>query len=235
LNKLNNVVIEVSDDQDVVVGTFDIDGTTHTTDKSYYMNVTNNYVGSNGKIDIGVLDGLFKQPAGNFTFLLSSTEFEPRTVIPGIRGIDRMKFVDTLEGEYSMTGDVTLITRRNNRFSYNTSTNTVIFDAGDNLGLNKQCAQNNCVKMINGVVPDNSGNISLIGIDCLKISSPTQYTLEMEDTCCTPCSGCTDLEELTTRLTSLENKFLDLKSHYSNINTQLTTYLATVNSNCACP
>jgi hypothetical protein len=234
-NRLNELTVEISDDLDRIVGTFEIDGNSHITDKSYYMNVTNNYVGSNGKIEIGSLEGLLGQPAGSFSFLLGATELEPRTIIPGISGVDRIKFIDTLEGEYSMSGDVVLATRRNNKFSYEISTNTVIFDAGDDLGLNKACAEANCIKTVNGVAPNNNGNINLLGTDCLKISSPMQYTLEMEDTCCTPCSGCSDLEELTTRLASLENKFLDLKSNYANINSQLNTYLATVNSNCACP
>ena len=109
-------------------------------------------------------------------------------------------------------------------------------DAGDNLGLNKECAVTTCVKSINGVAPDPAtGNISFLGIDCLKVYSSAQYTIDLEDTCCTPCSGCNDLEELTSRLTSLENKFLDLKGSYNNVNAQLTNYLSTINSNCACP
>ena len=133
-----------------------------------------------------------------------------------------------------MTGTVTLASRSNLLFSYVTGASTVILDAGDNLGLSKKCTSYIPIQSINGVLPDISGNINLIGIDCMKVSNSAQYTLDITDTCCTPCSGCSDLETLTTRLTSLENKFLDLKGSYSNASAQLSTYVTTVNSNCAC-
>jgi hypothetical protein len=235
-NKLTNIVIEVSDDQNTVVGSFEISTAAHTEDSEYYMKETYDYIGANGKITIGSLNGISSQPAGIFTFLQSATEFEPRTVIPGIRGVDRISFNDAFNYRYNLTGDVTLTSRNNMRFSRNPEENEVLWDAGDRLGLNKECYATDCVKSINGVVPDpQTGNISLLGLDCLAISSPREFTVSMEDTCCTPCSGCDDLEDLTTRLTSLENKFIDLKESYQNVNGQLTTYLSTINSNCACP
>jgi len=233
-NKLTAIVLEISDNGGKVVGTIEASKDQHTQDKDYYLQSTTAYVGANGKITIGSLDALAYQPAGLFTFNFSATEFEPRTIIPGIQGIDRLTFIDAQSGETSLSGDVTLVSRSNLRFSY--IDNKVLMDAGDNLGLNKECVITNCVKSINGVVPDPAtGAINLLGINCLKVYSSAQYTLDLEDTCCTPCSGCNDLEELTTRLTSLENKFLDLKGSYNNVNAQLTNYLSTINSNCACP
>jgi hypothetical protein len=184
---------------------------------------------------IGTLNDLIYQPAGEFVFLSTATEFEPRTIIPGLRGIDRIEFVDELNGVRALSGDVILTARSNMQFSFSSTANEVFLDAGDNLGLSKQCSVNTCIKTINGVAPDKTnGNINLIGKDCVKLSNSSQYTLNLDDTCCTPCSGCSDLEELTGRLTSLENKYLDLKSGYNGVNSQLTTYLSTINSNCSC-
>jgi hypothetical protein len=234
INKVNSVLIEISDQYNVLVGTFYADKATHEQDKDYYLSATNEYVGANGKITIGTFQDLQTQPAGIFLFPLTSTELEPRTIIPGLQGVDRLTFIDTQNGQYSISGDATIVSRSNLRFSY--LEDKILMDAGDNLGLNKACATTNCVKSINGVVPDpSSGDISLLGINCLNISSEAQYTLSMEDTCCTPCSGCDDLEVLTTRLTSLENKFIELKGTYNDVNSQLTNYLSTINSNCACP
>lgn len=235
-NKLSSVVIDISDNNDVVVGTFTIASSSHNRDSDYYMVTTNNYVGANGKMTVGTLDSLLRQPAGNFSFTLGSAELEPRTIIPGIKGIDRIKFSDVLNGDFSMTGDVTITARNNMLFEYDPTRSTVLVDAGDDLGLNKECDTPNCVKSINGVRPNPSdGNITLVGIDCIRVSSSAQYTLDLEDTCCTPCSGCDDLANLTTRVTTLENKFLELKNFYNSANAQITTYLATVNSNCSCP
>lgn len=234
-NKLSSVSIELSKyDDAAVIGAITIDKSTHTEDQDYYVAPTALYAGTNGKITIGTLQGLETQPAGLFTFDKTATELEPRTIIPGMVGISRLAFVDATNGEYSMTGTVTLASRSNLLFSYTAGSSLVILDAGDNLGLSKKCSSFTPIQSINGVLPDVYGNINLLGIDCIKISNSAQYTLDISDTCCTPCSGCSDLEELTTRLTSLENKFLDLKGSYSNAALQLSTYLTTVNSNCAC-
>jgi hypothetical protein len=232
-NKINSIIIQISDTLDNVVGSFTIDRAAHTQDTDYPINATNRYVGTNGKITIGSFDDLDNQPAGQFNFLLSATEFEPRTIIPGLKGIDRMLFIDAANGQYGLSGDVFLTARNNLNFSY--AGDRVIMDAGDGLGLNKPCVLQNCIKKINGVGPDSRGNVSILGLDCVNINSPALYTLNIQDTCCTPCSGCDDLEQLTSRLTSLENKFLDLKGSYNSVNAQLSNYLSTVNSNCACP
>jgi hypothetical protein len=235
-NKVTSLIIEISDSLGVQVGSFNIQGAQHTQDKDYYLTPTSLYAGANGKITINTLEDLKTQPAGVFSFVLASTEFEPRVIVPGIQGIDRIKFTDTLNGTYSFTGDIEITSRSNIYFDYDLANNEVLVDAGDDLGLSKQCTFTDCVKSINGVGPDpDTGNINLIGVNCVKISNSAQYTLDVADTCCTPCSGCNDLEELTTRLTSLENSFLQLKDNYNSVNNQLSTYLSTINSNCSCP
>jgi hypothetical protein len=231
-NRISSVILELSDFSNTILGTVEINASTHTQDKDYYFNINKeNYVGANVKITIGVLDSLINQPAGIFIFQPIATELEPRTIIPGLQGVDRIIFIDSEKKPYALTGDVTIITRDNLKFSEEDS--DVYLDAGDDLGLNKKCALNNCVKTINGVTPNSLGDIGLLGINCLRVSNPVDYTIELEDTCCTPCSGCDELETLTERLTSLENNFLSLKDSYNNLDNQLTMYLATVNSNCA--
>jgi len=234
-NKLSSVDIQISKyDNAEVVGDITIDKSTHTEDQDYYITPTTKYAGANGKITIGTLRDLETQPVGLFMFDNTSTELEPRTIIPGMIGLSRLVFVDSANGEYSASGTVTLAARNNLLFSYTSGASTVILDAGDNLGLNKKCTIYTPIQSINGVLPDFNGNINLLGIDCVTVANSVQYTLDITDTCCTPCSGCSDLETLTTRLTSLENKFLDLKGSYSNTSLQLSNYLTTVNSNCAC-
>jgi len=232
-NKISSVSITVSDDLGVVVGTAEINKATHTQDADYYLTATNAYAGSNGRITVGILEDLAFQPSGIYTFARDATEFEPRTIIPGLRGLDRITFVDAVEGNYTVSGNAVVTARNNLRFVL--SNQTIIMDAGDNLGLNKECALTNCIQTINGIAPDPiTKDFSFLGINCLSVYSPEAYTLALEDNCCTPCAGCAELEELTTRLTSLENKFLALKDSYNSVNTQLGTYLSTINSNCSC-
>ena len=117
-NKINSITIQISDTLGNVVGSFTINRAEHTQDADYPITATNRYVGTNGKITIGSFDDLDTQPAGQYNFLLSATEFEPRTIIPGLKGIDRMLFVDDRNGQYGLSGDVFLTARNNIAFSY---------------------------------------------------------------------------------------------------------------------
>jgi len=237
LNRLSSIILEVRDNFTDVVGTVEIQNATHTQDKDYYLTPTSAYIGATGRFTIGKLDDLAYQPAGSFEFSLSATEFEPRTIVPGLQGVDRIEFLDSRNGSFSLTGDVKIAARNNLTFVYSgvNDFNRVFIDVGDGLGLNKTCVTTTPVRSINGVEPDENGNISLLGTDCVKITSTEAGTLSLTDTCCTPCSGCNDLEELTTRLTGLESKFISLKGSYNDVNRQLNMYLSTVNASCACP
>ena len=239
-NKVSSVIIEISAfsgvNPSVIVGVFDIDLNSHKLNDTYYLTPSDDYVSASAKITLGDTSLLSQQPSGSYLFDQYSSEFETRTVVPSVVGVTRIKYIDSDGNTQSLSGDVVMQARSNMLFTYGAIANTVIMDVGDNLGLNKSCDTGNCIKRINGVVPEpTSGNLSLIGIDCLRVASNAGYTLELTDSCCTPCSGCNDLTTLTTRLTSLENKFIELKNFYTTINGQLVNYLTTVNSNCACP
>ena len=233
VNNLTSVTIQISDQLGTVVGSITAEQTANE-DVDYYMTASSLYSGANGKITVGSFKDLIYQPAGTFTFNFTATEFEPRTIVPSIKGIDRIIFYDTANDSYSLTGNVKIAARTNTRFFYNGG--RALLDAGDELGLNAPCEGQIAIKTINGVAPDPlTGNINLIGLDCLNVTSPQDYSLELSDTCCTPCSGCDDLQELTGKLTGLENSIVAMKDNYSSISTQLNMYLATINSNCACP
>ena len=236
-NKVFSAVIEISEHgaSPKVVGSVDIDFNGHQINDTYFLTPLNDFVGAAGKITIGYTDALQVQPSGNYNFTLAATEFETKTIIPGTSGVVRIKFTDSEGNSNSLTGDVIIQARTNSRFTFDSLNNRVILDVGDNLSLNKICEQGPCIKRINGVTPDPAtGNVSLIGSECLKITSPANYTLQLDDNCCTPCSGCDDLAELTSRLTGLENKFIELENFYTTANGQLVNYLTTINSNCSC-
>lgn len=240
-NNITSVIIQISDQFDTVVGVIEAQETFNdiSTDQpvsvadedvDYHMTASPLYAGASGKITIGTFKDLKNQPAGIFSFSLAASEFEPRTIIPSVKGIDRIIFNSSL----GLTGSVKLSARTNMRFVYNGG--RVLLDAGDGLGLNAPCDSQTAIKTINGVAPDPlTGNINLIGLDCLNVTNPQRYSLELSDTCCTPCSGCDGLQELTSKLIYLEDSIIAMKNNYSNISSQLNMYLATVNSNCACP
>ncbi len=235
-NKVSVYVVEVSDQDGVVAGTFTVPVSGFTQYTTYDMvTAAGTYINANGRMTIGSIDQMLLSPAGTYEFGITDTEFEPKTIIPAIQGVNSLTFVDNEGNSYTLTGNVTVVARTNLRFSYDSGSNTLTLDAGNGLGLNTSCTTPVCISTINGVSPDSNGNISLLGIDCVTMASPQANQLEITDTCCTPCSGCNDLALLTSRVTQLESKFIDLNAYYNFLNTSVAQYLATVNNNnCVC-
>jgi hypothetical protein len=234
-NKLTNFIVEVSDQNNVVVGSFTVSTSGFTEYKTYTMTTASGiYSSANGRLTIGSLDNISTTPAGFYTFDITATEFEPKTIIPSLLGVNSLTFTDNTGVSYTVSGNVNIIARSNLSFSYDSGTNTLTLDAGNGLGLNTNCPAINYITSINGVTPDDSGNISILPLGCISLSTPAANTLKISDNCCTPCSGCDELAELTSRLTQLESKYLEMKNSITSLNAELNGYLTTTNANCAC-
>jgi hypothetical protein len=237
VNNFTSVVVEISDNSNIIVGTFSILFSSHTEYNDYYLTVSDpSYTGANAKLTVDDVSVFTNLPTGTFLFTLATSELEPRTSYPTLNGVSQVTVTDTQGNSFSLSGNVTIVARNNLRFRYDNVSGVLYLDAGNGLGLNTTCTLTNCIERINGVAPDPvTGNFTLLGVDCTAISNSAPGTLTIDDTCCTPCSGCTELSELTNRVTGLEAKYLDLSSFYTTLNTQLSTYLSTINSSCSCP
>jgi len=234
-NEINQFVIQISDNSLNVVGSFTVPVAGFSYNSDFYLQTTTGmYAYASGKITIGSLDNIVNQPVGVFNFTLATTEVEPRTVIVAISGINEIVFTDSNGTSQTLSGTVNIVARNNLRYSYDGSDNYLILDAGDGLGLNTSCTTPVCVQTINGVTPDSNGNISFIGLGCSTISADVQYTIALNDSCCTPCAGCDDLSTLTSRVNSLEMSYISLNNLYNYLNTQLTSFTNTVNFSCNC-
>lgn len=240
ISKVSNLTdyigIEISDNSDVLIGTFVIEAATHTRFKKYFLVPTNDYVRATGAITIDSLTGLSNQPDGAFEFVLANTELEMRTFIPGQKGINRIKFINSSGASFYKTGDVSIIARSNIRFKAG-SGDSVIIDVGDGLGLNTDCAaEKACIQTINGIPPDAGHNFTLDFSDCAQLTPiPANTGLLLEDNCCRPCVGCNDIETLTNRLMGAENLLLQLRDYYQSLNTLYQEFKTTVSYTCACP
>ncbi len=241
LSRLSNfddtIIIEVSDASDVLAGTFTIVAANHWQYKDYYFVPASAYTGANGLLTINSLASINKQPSGVFTFTLTTTEFETRTIIPSIKGINRITFANTTGDAYTLTGDVVIEARTNLRFKVGDEPNKIILDAGNGLGLNTICEDPlRCIKTINGIPPDNDGNFTLDFSDCATLTPiPANTGLLLEDICCKPCVGCNDIEELTNRLMEAETALITLRQYYSDLLSLFTDFKTTVTYTCDCP
>lgn len=235
-NFLDSITVEVSDNLGTIAGNFSIISASHVPYKEYYFIPTASYTGANGKLVVARLDSLQMLPKGIFPFTISTAEFEPRTIVPSVGTVNRVTFNNFNGSSYTLTGDVKIEARTNVRFKYDAESNSVIIDAGEDLGLNKVCANTTpCIKTINGIEPDEDGNFTLDYTDCITISPLSAGNgLVLEDNCCKPCAGCEDIAALTDRLTALESELLKLRDLYSNLLTTYENFQTAVNTICEC-
>lgn len=240
ISKLSNfdteITVQVSDYSGVIAGVFVIDVATHTDYKEYYLTPTDAYVGATGIMTVFSLQNIQQTPTGNFIFVPETTEFEARTSIPALKGINRLIFKTAAGKTFAATGDIEILARTNVRFSQEPLTGMVIVDAAEGIGLNTDCGSlYPCIKTINGISPDSEGNFTLDFSDCASLTPiPAGTGLLLEDVCCKPCQGCSDIAELTTRLSSLESQLLSLRNYYEGLNNLFAQYKTTVDFVCDC-
>lgn len=240
ISKLSNleatVAIEISDQDNVLVGTFSIPVSAHTKYKTYELVPTDEYVGATGSIVINVLDSLREGPSGTYYFSADTTTLEMRTATPALKGLTRLLFINASGETFALTGDVEIEARTNVRFKNGTG-NRVILDAGEGLGLNTLCEeQAACIKTINGIPPDEDGNFTLDVSDCASLTPiPANTGLILEDSCCKPCVGCNDIEELTERLMEAENVLIQLRDYYASLELLYQQFKVTSTYTCDCP
>lgn len=242
LSRLSNfddlITLEVSDvSNQALVGTFSIVAENHWQYKDYFLTATSSYVGASGLLTATNLNGIRNKPSGVYDFAPAATEFEPRTIIPSLKGINRLIFANTNGDTYTLTGDVVIEARTNIRFKLSEDDdNTIIIDVGDGLGLNTLCSNpTTCIKTINGIPPDEDSNFTLDFSDCATLTPiPAGTGLLLEDICCKPCVGCNDIEELTTRLMTTENGLVSLRQYYTDLAKLLTDFKTTQSYTCDC-
>lgn len=234
----DNISIEVSDHNNLLVGSFFITTNNHWQYKDYFLSPTEVYKGANGVLTITNLKSIRAAPSGTFTFDLSASELEARVSVPAQKSVNRIAFINVNGDTFYATGDVKIVARTNIRFKLDEEDdNMIIVDVGDGLGLNTECDNpKRCIKTINGIPPDEDSNFTLDFSDCATLTPiPANTGLLLEDICCKPCMGCNDIEELTTRLMSTENGLVTLRQYYSDLERLFTDFKTTQTYTCDCP
>jgi hypothetical protein len=234
----DSISIEISDNENVLVGSFLIIPSNHWQYKDYFLTPTEEYVGTNGIITITGLKTIKAVPSGSFSFSLETAELEARVSVPSQKSVNRLVFINNNGNSFFTTGDVRIVARSNIRFKLDEEdSNTVIIDVGNGLGLNTECdGPTKCIKTINGIPPDEDSNFTLDFSDCATLTPiPANTGLLLEDICCKPCMGCNDIEELTTRLMTTENGLVALRQYYSDLERLFTDFKTTQTYSCDCP
>lgn len=211
------------DNSDVGVFTVPIDG--FLPNKDVYLVASDSYPGAVGRLTVFSLDGMTEAAAGTFSFTLATAELEMRTVVPAFTGVSRVQLTDGTR-TFNYTGNVTMTFGSNLRIREGTG---IIIDAGEGLGLNKECNDTGvAIKSINGVVPDSDGAFTLVPSEC-AVFEAIEFGLLFKDGCSQPCQGCEELEQLTARSIATEADILVIRNVVDNLQQQLTQLTTLVN------
>jgi len=164
-----------------------------------------------GKIVIGNLSTILSL-GGVYDFDVANGRIESSVAVPDIRGLSGLRIKSGDAFSDIIQGDVAFEAGENVRLDVVTigDVSVLTINAIDGEGTIAECecdqgiADRPGIKSINDVVPDENGNIELVGDDCLEVNpSPGDvpveiqpHTIELKDTCSKPCCGCSELETL---------------------------------------
>lgn len=188
----------------VTVATALIARQTHTRNRAYALGGVEPYDDTAGKVVIGRLDTIDVQPAGFWTFEFEATRLDPDAVRPMIRGVSALVLVNGSSKSEPIRGHVELVSGTNVRLTplLADGLNAVRIDAVSGEGLVENCvcegdaAPGEPVRSINGVTPDENGNINLIAGECTQVD-PAAGGVRLSDVCSYPCCGCPEVEAIT--------------------------------------
>lgn len=174
---------------------------------SYVIQGIAPFFDSYGWVTIGKIATALKTP-GAWNFTADTARLAPTTLRPSLRAFSSINVVNNTDRSPPLQGDVLFEAGRNFRFRVNPATNTVYFDAIDGSEFNEECDCNNLdlaappIRTVNGVAPNDAGELSLRGTSCVSIV-PSVNALVIEDLCSEPCCDCRELEVVMTTLDSM--------------------------------
>jgi hypothetical protein len=169
------------------------------TNTTYFFSGTGDFEDVQGKVTIGKLDELL-QSGGAYEFDVDGGRLEERVIVPDIRGVTGVRILTADDLSELIQGDIAFEAGSNMRITASTAggISVLTFDAIDGEGTVETCdcddfSDAECIKSLNGVLPDENGNIDLVGDDCIEIT-PGDARITLDDKCSKSCCGCPELE-----------------------------------------
>lgn len=162
---------------------------------------------------IGSLAGL-EGASGTLTFDIDSGRLESTVISMGAKRISGIRVVNSGFTTPVLSGQISLQSGSNHSIAVTSSpsgTYTALkFNAVDGGGLTDACDCNEvelspCIRTINGIHGDAQGNVSIVGGDCINVSTVSSGIV-VSDTCAKPCCGCNELQVVVTDVDSMSAK-----------------------------
>jgi hypothetical protein len=212
------------------VGSANIPKSAHKRWSTYALGGIEPFDDTVGKVTINKLTSIDDQPTGVWDFDVNGTRITPDVVRPIIQGVQSLKVQSGSSTSQRFYGDVELVAGSNIQITpvvVSGGVSKIIISALSGEGTIEPCVCEGdtdalpCIKTINGIQPTPTGNFNFIGDDCLEITESAN-SLKIEDVCCAPCCGCTELEAITQDLERFNQQKVNLEFFVSDLRSSVT-------------
>jgi hypothetical protein len=175
-----------------------------------------------GTVIFGQTAGLGEQAAGEWFFDPDAAPLDPFCIRPTVREISALYVQNGGKMTGPFYGDITLSAGQGIGLAVKSADSLLHClddppsDGGTEVIISAEVDSDDggSIKTINSVMPDASGNITLIGRSCLTITAQAEKaTLVLDDTCAEPCCTCKELEPIRAKMDLLIRSIADLESH----------------------
>lgn len=193
----------------------------------YALVGVNDFDDSHGKIVIGRLTDVDQLPPGVYHFDATGSPLDPDAIRPMIRGVSSLS---TSQGGIlgpRLRNNVVLTSGPNIRLTTVVAPGRdpeIRIDAipGDGFTATCDCVVNPAppIRTINGIAGDVRQNFTLLGDNCLQLSTIANG-VKFTDVCCQPCCGAEELAEIVRVLRSLESTVTTLQQFNSRLSAQV--------------
>jgi hypothetical protein len=212
--------------------------------RSFLLNGQGDFPEALGSIVIGRLDNLLNVPPGQITFDVPNGRLETTCITMGLKGVSSIRVKNGQDLGPPLTGNVILEAGINFALFTIPLENSIMFNALNGEGLQPDCDCDGIIdvgppiRTINAIPPDSAGNFTLVPGTCIEIN-PGTNSLELVETCATPCCGCEELQILADDIELMKQDLRTLENLTSvlegNITTLSDSFIGSIINPSSCP
>jgi hypothetical protein len=226
------LVLAFADEFDAAIGQISLSVSAHVKNAGYTLNGSGDqYEDALGRVVLGDLATLAQDlPEGQYTFALSTTELEARTIRPSVRGVRSLQINDQGSNSGYIYGHVKLVSGNNVKLTYSAGDNAIRIDAIGGANLNEECPcasiapLTNVVRTVNGIAIE---DVWIGGDDqCVTVTTDGDRIL-IADKCSEPCCDCPELKLLTDSLKILDGTVRNLEDYARQLDEKIRAFVTT--------
>jgi hypothetical protein len=178
---------------------------------SYAISALPGFPQVGGSLVIGSAAAVIASSSSIYNFVQANTQLLPTVIYPAASVVSSVTVVDQFGNDTLLTGAIVLAAGANGSLSVSGQTITLGMTTGVLIQNPCGCLDsggNNRVpiRTVNGVGPDNTGNLTLVGLSCMGVQTGGTGVVGLNDTCATPCCGSPELTQLATNANTLQTQ-----------------------------